>query len=156
MVLGIAGVVMWPLGLLVGPIALFLGISARRDLVRRPGTGGGGLAIAGIVLGSIGCLLGLLGIAVILTLFTAIGTIEELTQAPEMAFDVDSSGDGGTLTVTDLSRPLGWSDLQLGGTASCTLPEGDVDVGDEIVCWTDGDVVLIHRVSDEEVFAAPV
>lgn len=156
LVVGIASIILWFLGLLLGPIALFLGISARKDVARQPGTGGAGMAIAGIVLGSIGCFLGLLGLAFFLTLLAAFGTIGELAQPPDLSFDVDGSGEGGILTLTDYSRPLAWEELELRGTASCSLPEGDVDVGDQVVCWTDGTVVVVHRVSDEAVLATSV
>lgn len=44
-------------GVVLGLVAIVLGVLARRDIAREPGLGGGGRATAGIVLGAIGFVL---------------------------------------------------------------------------------------------------
>jgi hypothetical protein len=63
LVLGILAFLIWPLG--VG--GLILGVMARNDIRARPGLGGNGLAVAGIVLSVIFIVLGVIGAVVILS-----------------------------------------------------------------------------------------
>jgi hypothetical protein len=55
LILGIAAVVLvWPLGILLGPAAFWVGISAVRRINRTPGVlSGAGRARAGVIIGSV-------------------------------------------------------------------------------------------------------
>lgn len=154
MVVGICSIVMYFLGIVLGPIALGLGISARAD-IKRLGLGGNGMGLAGIILGAIGTGIGILTIAMFAFLFTAIDDLEGDTTV-EMSFEVDGSGAGGTLTVVEVTGSGYWYEYELGGTARCSLPNGDVQEGDQIVCVTDGDVVVIEWDSGETIYATTV
>lgn len=152
LVFGIATLVLFPLAILLGPVALVLGIQALRQLKRMPpNTPGQGMAITGIVLGAIGIVVGITVVlaAIVFVLVSNLGT-------EEWAFDVDDSGAGGVLTVTNYPGLPAWSEFELGGTASCRLPAGDVDFGDEIVCTTDGTVLLLESATNEAVYTATV
>ncbi|MFJ5678436.1 DUF4190 domain-containing protein [Streptomyces sp. NPDC093097] len=72
MVLGILGLLIIPIVLPI--IALCLGISARRKADRGE-AGGRGMAIAGIVLGSVGCALAVLAIVVAVVQFVSSGSL---------------------------------------------------------------------------------
>ena len=63
LVLGIVGIVICPL--ICSTLALIFGYQAKREIESRPGSPGGGLATAGIVLGWIGVVLGVLGVVLI-------------------------------------------------------------------------------------------
>ena len=67
MVLGICSIVIYPLGFLLGPLAIIFHVIARRDLRRHPpAMKGGGMNTAGLVTGIIGTFFGALvfGVAV--------------------------------------------------------------------------------------------
>ncbi|HUR25695.1 MAG TPA: hypothetical protein VM327_06760 [Candidatus Thermoplasmatota archaeon] len=105
-----------------------------------------------------------IGLVTALLLFGGLSRFKELAgstvaERVQMGFDVESDGAGGILrlsTVSGLEAASIWGDFELGGTAQCTLPGGAVDVGDEIVCVTDGDVVLIDWGEDQTVYATTV
>ncbi len=160
LVLGICGVVLWPLGILLGPLAIGFAVSSRNDSKRDPRIGGKGMAVAGLVLGTVAVVLSVLYIGFMIFLFTSISNLlsDFPTTAATFTFDVDASGPGGVLTVTSAENATfaEWSDYELDGTARCTLPNGPVDVGDRIVCTTDGDVVLTDWSTEEIVYAATV
>jgi hypothetical protein len=151
--LGIAAFVVFPLAILLGPVALVLGIQALRQIRRMPpGTPGQGMAVAGIVLGLIGIMVGITVVlaAIVFVLVSNLGT------TGEWDFDVDATGKGGVLTVKGYPGAPSWSGFRLGGTASCRLPAGDVDFGDEIVCTTDGTVQLLDAGDGHAVYNATV
>lgn len=158
LVVGIATFVLFPLAIVLGPIALVLGIKALGEVKRSPpGTPGQGMAIAGTVLGGLGILLGLT-VLMAAVVFVLVSNLSEPPE-PTFTFEVDAEGTGGVLrlsNVTDLPSFADWSDYELGGTARCALPNGDIDVGDEIVCVTDGTVVLIDWYDEETVYFADV
>lgn len=55
MVIGIVSIVFCYLGLVIGPVAVALGVMAKKDIASHPGTQtGGGMATAGIVTGAVG------------------------------------------------------------------------------------------------------
>jgi uncharacterized protein DUF4190/zinc ribbon protein len=58
LVLGIAGLIVLPL--IPSIFAITFGHAARREIAQRPGTGGEGMATAGIVMGWIGVAVGIL------------------------------------------------------------------------------------------------
>lgn len=149
---GIAALVLFPLAIILGPVALVLGIQALRQLKRAPSTAGQGMAIAGIVLGGIGFLV---GITVVLAAVVFV-LVSNLGSAGAWAFEVDPSGEGGVLTVVDHPASAHWAGFELDGTASCRLPVGEVAFGDEIVCTTDGTVVLLDAADGTEVYRATV
>lgn len=153
LIFGIAAFVLFPFAILLGPVALVLGIQALRQIKRMPpGTPGQGLAITGIVLGGIGIMVGITVVlaAVVFVLVSNLGTLETWD------FDVDDSGPGGVLTVKGYPGTPSWSDFALGGTASCRLPTGDVSFGDEIVCTTDGTVQLLDAATSQALYNATV
>jgi hypothetical protein len=159
LVLGIATFVVFPLAILLGPIALVLGIQALRQVKGSPpGTPGQGMAIAGIVLGGIGIAVGLTVVmaAVVFVLVSNLGP--STVGGSEFTFVVDAAGAGGTLTLVSVTNSTYavWSDYELGGSARCTLPSGAVEAGDRIVCVTDGDVVLIDWGNEKTVYATTV
>jgi hypothetical protein len=153
MVFGIAALVLFPISILLGPVAIVLGIKALGAIKRMPpGTQGQGMAVTGLVLGGIAILV---GITVVLAavVFVLVSNLAEPEPAV-FTFDVDASGAGGTLTLTNATGDLGtWSDYELQGDARCTLPGGDIDVGDRIVCVTDGDVHLVDWIDEETVYS---
>lgn len=63
MVCGIIGVVAWFAGVILGVVAVGLGIAAKRRIRRQPGLAGGGKATAGIVLGSIAIVISIIAIS---------------------------------------------------------------------------------------------
>jgi hypothetical protein len=153
LIFGIAAFVLFPIAIILGPVALVLGIQALRQIKRMPpGTPGQGMAITGIVLGGIGIMVGITIVmaAIVFVLVSDLGTMGEWD------FDVDASGVGGVLTVKDYPGTPPWSDFELGGTASCRLPTGDVGYGDEIVCTTDGSVILMDAATNQAVYNATV
>jgi hypothetical protein len=153
LIVGIAAVVVAPLGLLLGPAALVLGVQALRRIKRLPpGTGGQGMAIAGIVLGGVGIML---GITVLLALLVFV-LVSDLAAGEQWAFAVDATGVGGVLTVEGYPGLPSWDRFGLGGSAECRLPTGDVDYGDRIVCTTDGTVLLTEVATGEVVYSATV
>ncbi|TMQ25112.1 MAG: DUF4190 domain-containing protein [Deltaproteobacteria bacterium] len=60
LVLGIVGVVFFCLGVVLGPLAIWQSNAAKAAISRDPAYGGGGMATAGLVLGIISLLIGLL------------------------------------------------------------------------------------------------
>jgi hypothetical protein len=152
-VFGIATFVLFPIAILLGPVALVLGIQALRQIKRMPpNTPGQGLAITGIVLGGIGIMVGITIVfaAIVFVLVSNLGTLDEWD------FDVDAAGQCGVLTVKGYPGTPSWSDFALGGTASCRLPTGDVGFGDEIVCTTDGTVQLLDGATNQALYNATV
>lgn len=150
MVLGIVGVLfiftffLAPLSLILGVVALALGIPALRRVkamaapgVRLPGRP---IAVTGIATGAVSAALGLLfaiGFAVFFVWLSELEMPEE-----SITLDTDAAGPGGLLTVTEVSGFSDWTDLEITGTADCDLPFGGIDVGDTIECYSDGSVRL--------------
>ena len=62
LVTGILGLLV--AGIILGLVAIVLGVMARRDIEREPGLGGRGMATTGIVLGAIGLVLAVILLAV--------------------------------------------------------------------------------------------
>ena len=161
LVLGICGITFSPLGLLLGPLAIVFAVQARRELKRLPaGTPGQGMSISGLVLGSIAIVISLVTAVVLVAgFFFAEEFGEPERELVEMRFEVDAEGTGGVLrlsNVTGTDEFSSWFEYELAGTARCTLPNGDIDVGDEIVCVTDGDVVLSDWGDERVVYSATV
>ncbi|HJQ93361.1 MAG TPA: DUF4190 domain-containing protein, partial [Candidatus Thermoplasmatota archaeon] len=159
LVLGIAAILVFPVAIVLGPLALVFGVKAMRDLKRSPpGTPGQGMAIAGVVMGGIAILVGLT-VVLAAVVFVLVSNLGQPTD-PSFDFEVDAEGPGGVLrltNVTGLTSLADWSDYELGGTARCSLPnDGRIDVGDEIVCVTDGTVALIDWYEGETVYFADV
>jgi hypothetical protein len=153
LVLGISAIVIWPLAIILGPLAIYFGISSKNAIRLNPGQSGNGMAIAGIVLGSISLLFGLIvAAAVVFVLVSNLGGASD----PEFAFAVDASGPGGVLTVVQFTGVAEWSDFALGGDAQCSLPNGEIDGGDEIVCVSDGDVILYDWFTEDVVYSTTV
>jgi hypothetical protein len=78
LVWGILSVVLWPLSIIFGPMALYMGI----DVLRKKDAGRG-MAIGGIVTGSVGLLI--VVVFVLLAYFGALGP--EFSQAPVVVTD---------------------------------------------------------------------
>ncbi|MEA3137099.1 MAG: hypothetical protein QOC71_1380 [Thermoplasmata archaeon] len=159
LVLGIATFVAFPIAIVLGPIALVLGIQALRKIkASPPGTPGQGMAVAGIVLGSVGILFGLTVVMAALVFVLVSNLGPSAAGGTEFTFVVDAAGPGGTLTLAAVTNATfaDWSDYELGGDARCTLPSGPVEAGDRIVCVTDGDVVLIDWGNEETVYSTTV
>ena len=158
LILGVTALVVFPLAIVLGPLALAFGLKAVGELKRSAaGTPGQGMAVAGLALGGIAVLVGL-GV-VYAAAVAVLGRDTGETEDPVFAFEVEGEGPGGILRlsrVTGLAPLADWSDYELGGTAACALPSGGIDVGDEIVCVTDGDVVLRDWSEDETRYVATV
>lgn len=153
LIVGIAALVVFPLAIFLAPAAIVLGVLALRQLKGRPpGTPGRGMAIAGIVLGGVAVLV---GITVVLAAIVFV-LVSNLGASEAWAFDVDDSGPGGVLTVTGYPDLPDWEEFYLDGTASCRLPAGAVDYDDQIVCTTDGTVVLLDAFTGEELYSTTV
>ena len=75
LVCGILGFVCYPLGFVFGLVAVICGHTSRKNLVARTGsTNGGGLSLAGIILGYIGIAVGLLfGVIMIVSILAESG-----------------------------------------------------------------------------------
>ena len=150
MVIGIVGVlfiftfVLAPLSLVLGIVALALGIPALRQVkamaapgVRLPGRP---IAVTGIATGAVSAALGLLFAIGFAVFFVWLSDLE----MPEgsITLDTDAAGPGGRLTVTGHSGFGEWSEFEVTGSADCDLPFGSIDVGDTIECYSDGSVRL--------------
>lgn len=68
--LGVAGFVLFPL--IPSILAITFGHAARREIAQKPGTGGEGLATAGIVLGWIGVAFAAFGLLLLLLFLSAV------------------------------------------------------------------------------------
>jgi hypothetical protein len=157
LVLGIAGVVLFPIGLILGTLAIIYAVKGRKELQNSPtGTPGDGMATAGLVLGIVGLVVGLVGGVVVMSavVFVLVSNLGEGSQPPEIAFDRDGEGPGGTLTVATVDPFVSWDDLVVSGSASCSAPsEGLVEVGDRVVCEVDGRVEVRHWLSGDVVYS---
>lgn len=151
LVLGIAGVVLFPVGLILGTLAIIYAVKGRKELQRLPaGTPGDGMATAGLILGIVGLVVGLVGGVVVLSavVFVLVSNLGEGSgQLPQVAFAKNEAGFGGTLTVVQTEADVLWSDLEASGTADCFLPFGDIEVGDVIECSSPGSLELVHTPS---------
>jgi hypothetical protein len=78
---GIVGLLLlWPFGLLLGPLAVWSGISAQRRIQASDGTpAGSGLAVAGVVIGAVVCAL---SAAMVLAELIALLSTGSLIPAP--------------------------------------------------------------------------
>jgi len=78
---GVVGLLLlWPFGLLLGPLAVWSGISAQRRIQASGGTlAGSGLAVAGIVIGAVVCAL---SAAMVLAELIALLSTGSLIPAP--------------------------------------------------------------------------
>lgn len=153
LVLGICSMVVFPLAIVFGPLAIVYGVKAQGRIRRSPpGTPGQGMALTGIILGSIGIMVGITVVlaAVVFVLVSNLGATET------WAFTVDTSGPGGVLTVTGYPGFPDWSEVSLGGSAACRLPTGSVDYGDTIVCTSDGTVFLLDGTSGAALYNTTV
>lgn len=154
LLLGIAAFVVFPLGIILGPLALVFGIKALGRLKRLPpGTPGHGMAVTGIVLGGLGVLVGLtFGLAaIVFVLVSALGAGSE--APPALSLSKDDSGAGGVLTVSDVEAGVQWWEFIAAGDAGCVLPAGPVEVGQQVTCSSAGWVDLVHEPTGESVYA---
>lgn len=155
LVLGIVSVVLYPVAVITGPLAIGFGVSATKAARREPQrVGGRGLAIAGIVCGSVGLAIALLVVGLFLFVFLTVDGFEVDGGPPEFVAHTD--GEGGVLEVVAIDGSDWWSGYVLAGTADCDLPFGEIEVGDEIVCFTDGTVRVRDAYSGETVYQAEV
>jgi hypothetical protein len=69
LICGIGGFVFFPV--LLSILAIILGRSAKREIAQQPGEGGEGLATAGIVLGWVGVALAVVGLLLVVAVFSA-------------------------------------------------------------------------------------
>jgi uncharacterized Tic20 family protein len=78
---GIVGLILlWPFGLLLGPMALWSGISAQRRIRESGGKlAGSGLAVAGVVIGAVVCAL---SVAMLLAELISLLSTGSLIPAP--------------------------------------------------------------------------
>lgn len=107
------------LGLPAGIVALVLGIIANRECTREPQRfKGKGMAITGIVLGAIMCVMGLL---LILAVTIGIGALEDYCEENPDLDGCDEFNDQNAATDVDPLRALGH---RLGAVAPSILPAG--------------------------------
>lgn len=139
-------------GLVLGIIAIVLGGKARRAVRDDPGLAGDGMALAGRICGIVGLVLSVL-VAVTL-LIVAVVVYNLFSQVPDITLAAEPALD--RVVVTEVEDGVFWESFTLDGTAACTLPEGEVVVGDAIQCSGDGTVVLRHVFSREVVFDGEV
>lgn len=157
LVLGICSIMLWPTAIVTAPLALIFGVQALKQTSGPAPRAGRGMAIAGIVCGSVGIV-----IAVVVGLaFLVFAIVSSADGGPDLfedqwAFDVDDAGPGGVLTVTGYPGFPAWSEFTLGGDADCRLPSGDVDYGDDILCTADGTVLLLDADTGETLYSADV
>lgn len=152
LVLGICSIVLYPLAIILAPIAIVLGVKGLREARGPPPRPGKGMAIAGITTGGVGAVV---GVTVVLAAVVFI-LVSDLGEDEAWDFEVDDGGQGGVLTVSGYPGFPSWDEFALGGDADCRLPFGDVDYGDEIVCSTDGSVLLLDAATGNAVYTAEV
>ena len=70
LVLGIVGFIIWPIGLICGPLAINYANQARDAIAVNPMLDGNGMATAGYVLGIIDTIFGVLFLLYIIMIFT--------------------------------------------------------------------------------------
>jgi hypothetical protein len=70
LVLGIVGFIIWPLGLILGPLAINYANQARDAVAMNPMLDGSGMATAGYVLGIVDTIFGVLFVLYIILMFT--------------------------------------------------------------------------------------
>jgi hypothetical protein len=162
LVLGVVSIVMVftfflaPLAAVFGGVAIGLGIPPlRRGRSPPVSSAGRGLAVAGIVTGAIGVVIGLVAAVAFGAVFSVLDDLGDLETEPEpyIVFDRNGLGPGGTLTVVDVDSGVDWEDLEVSGTASCSAPSGSVRAGDQIACEVDGRVEVLHWPSGEVVYS---
>lgn len=147
LVCGIIGAVTGLLGLVLGPIAIWQSSVARRAMAGAPGRyDGEGMATAGRVLGIVALVIGALTILVAALVFASVARLGALiNDAPDMAFSTDEGND--RITVVEVQGGVTWEDFEVGGSAGCVLPSGQVDVGDVLQCDGPGTAWLRHTTS---------
>jgi hypothetical protein len=156
LVLGIASVVLFPIGLVLGPIAVVLAVQGRKELERAPrGSPGDGFATGGLVLGIVGMVAGLFGLVVLSSVFFVL--VSNLGEGNEpgvnMALSKSEAGPGGTLTVVMVDAGYRWEEFEGSGSAGCSLPAGEVEAGDVLECEGPGDFQLLHTPSGTLLYA---
>lgn len=95
----------------------------------------------------------LVAIAVVLSatvVFMANMLTEDGTSEPPpgTAFRQESSGPGATLElITTAGDVIDWSQVTTGPatTATCSIPTGTMTAGDQVICATEGRLVLIYH-----------
>lgn len=148
LVLGILALAVPYVGIVLGIIALVVG---RRAAAAIDGSGGQlqgrGMVKAGRILAVVGIVLWAVALlviasAVVFVLVSNLGAAP--SEVPDVAFNKDSQDL--TLTVVQVRSEdrLLWSDLEVGGTASCAVPFGAVEPGDVISCSGTGTVEVVH------------
>lgn len=155
--LGISAIVLFPIGLILGTIAVICATKGRNELRRLPpGTPGEGMATAGLALGIVGIVVGVFGGLVLMSavVFVLVSNLGEGSEgAPSVSFMKDEAGPGGRLTVVQADAEGHWQDFTASGDAGCILPFGPVRAGDVIECGSAGTVELLHRPTNSLVYA---
>jgi hypothetical protein len=155
LVLGICAIVLWFTAIVTGPLAIIFGVQGLRQTKAVPQVQGRGMAIAGIVTGSIGVAVGVV-VVLAAVVFVLVSNLGQAGSAPNVTFTPDASGIGGTLTVTSADPDVFWSDLAFSGTADCVLPFGQVQAGDRVDCSSDGTVRISHLPTNKLLFSGSV
>jgi hypothetical protein len=96
LVLGIASLVLFCIGFILGIPAIIVGLRARKEIRTSQGrVGGDGLALGGIITGAIGTLLGLGALALVIATFALGSSLDEVVDrtCDELAQDNDPSND---------------------------------------------------------------
>jgi hypothetical protein len=79
LILSIVGFFFWPLGIVLGPIALHYANKAKAELRKHPEMGGGSMATAGFIIGIIATILGVIFVLVIIVSILIPGSSEPST-----------------------------------------------------------------------------
>lgn len=156
--LGIGAIVLFPIGLILGPLAIVYAVKGRNELRGSPaGAPGEGMATAGLVLGIVGIVAGVFGGIVVLSavVFVLVSNLGEGPEAavPSISFAKDDAGPGGTLRVVQVDAGVHWWEFAASGAAGCALPAGEVRPGDEIGCPSAGAFELVHDPSGKLAYA---
>jgi hypothetical protein len=143
-VAGIGVLTVWVpiLGILVGLGAFALGLGGR--LAASRGARGGGVSVAGAVLGSL--------VLVSCTMWTYwVFAGVPWMHAPHVLFEAETDSHGGTITVAEVASGADWNEFYV-ARGDCEMPfGGQIDAGASFDC-APGAVVIRHTWSKDTVF----